>query len=83
MWVPHGLLFDEASGVYEQMEHAVMSGLNNSDNFGELSHLRPNVVAGYAGFDDTLGPRWRPYWGVWTADEEGESAFSREVMPIL
>ena len=71
--------FDEAQGAYETEPSHLMLGALNADNFGEsVVILGQSQVAGYAGFDDTLGPQaGRPYWGRLITDEDGIESIER------
>ena len=70
-------IYSETLQGYEETPQHIMSGLQNSDNFGEsVMVLGLGAVAGYAGFDDTLGPQvGRPYWGSLSVDEDGVESF--------
>ena len=70
-------LFDDINRVYEAEPSYTMIGYESSDNFGEaVAILSPGHVAGYAGFDDSLGvDLGRPYWGNIVLDEEEQEAF--------
>ncbi len=70
-------LFDEVNQSYETEPAYTMSGLVGSDNFGEaVVILAPDQVAGYAGFDDSLGPQLgRAYWGELVQNEEEQELF--------